>query len=97
VAAVPFLPEARAEFLAVVEQYAAVSLELAEDFVAEVENALARISAFPDHGSPYHGGTRRVVLRRFPYDVVYRSVDAGTHVVALTHHRRTPFYWKQRI
>jgi toxin ParE1/3/4 len=97
VAAVPFLPEARAEFLSVVEQYAAVSLELAEDFVAEVENALARISAFPDHGSPYHGGTRRVVLRRFPYDVVYRSVDAGAHVVALTHHRRTPFYWKRRI
>ena len=96
-AAVAFLPEARAEFLAVVEQYAAVSLELGEDFVAEVESALARISAFPGHGSPYHGGTRRVVLRRFPYDVVYRSVDAGTHVVALAHHRRTPFYWKQRV
>lgn len=68
----PFLPAAREEFLAAANYYDAASPGLGQDFIVEVERAVARISTFPDHGSPYLAGTRRIVLRRFPYDIVDR-------------------------
>lgn len=95
--AVPFLPAARAEYLAAIEFYTGASVDLAEDFVEEVERGLERIASFPGHGSPYHAGTRRVVLRRFPFDLVYREVGGAVHVVAVAHHRRSPHYWRKRL
>jgi toxin ParE1/3/4 len=96
VADVPFLPAARQEVLSVTDHYEAVSPGLGEEFIAELERAVARIAAFPDHGSPYFAGTRRVVLNRFPFDVVYRS-EGDILVIAVAHHRRKPFYWRTRL
>lgn len=95
-AEVPFLPAARQEFLAAADRYEAGSPGLGEEFIGEVERAVARIAAFPDHSSPYFGATRGVVLDRFPFDVVYRS-DQGLLVVAVAHQRRKPFYWRARL
>jgi heme oxygenase len=61
---VPFLPAARTEFLQALDSYAAEDSTLAADFLTEVERASQRISTFPEHGSPYLSGTRRVILHR---------------------------------
>jgi plasmid stabilization system protein ParE len=91
------LPEAREEFLAAVSYYDAASPGLGEEFITDVENAVSRITAFPKHGSPSAGGTRRVVLGRFPFDVVYLEDSDDVLVVAVAHQRRSPFYWKRRL
>lgn len=96
-AEVLFLPAARDEFFAAAERYEAVSPGLGEAFVAEVERAVSRIATFPDHGSPYVAGSRRIVLRRFPFDVVYLHAADHLLVVAIAHQRRSPFYWRDRI
>ena len=93
---IPFVSAAREEFLAAADDYDAASAGLGEEFIAEVEKAVARIASFPDHGSAYYSGTRRIVLRRFPYDIVYRESSTGLVVIAVAHHRRRPFYWRNR-
>ena len=63
---VPFLPAAEDEFLEAVAWYEADRAGLGAEFLAEVERATRRIVSFPEHGSPYLAGTRRIVLGRFP-------------------------------
>ncbi|HKP77295.1 MAG TPA: type II toxin-antitoxin system RelE/ParE family toxin [Longimicrobiaceae bacterium] len=94
---VPFLPAAEAEFLESMVRYEAARLGLGGEFLAEVERAVRRITFFPKHGSPYLGGTRRVVLRRFPYSVVYWPDPDDLLIVAIAHHRRSPGYWRNRL
>jgi plasmid stabilization system protein ParE len=94
---VPFLPAARAEFFDALARYTSENPTLGADFLAEVERATQRISTFPDHGSPYLGGTRRVLLRRFRYSVVYEPGSDESVIVAVAHHSRRPGYWRGRI
>lgn len=42
-------------------------------------------------------GARRLILKRFPYDVVVRERGAETVVIALAHHSRRPGYWRGRL
>lgn len=93
---VPFLAVAEEEFLVAAQNYAAISGTLGFAFIEEVERAVARIATFPEHGSPHYGGTRRVVLRRFPYDIVYREFGSELRIVAVAPQRSEPFYWRSR-
>jgi len=68
-----------------------------EDFIAEVERVVERLSDFPEHGKPYLAGTRRMLLARFPYSVVYLSDADSIQIVAIAHHRRKPGYWRTRM
>lgn len=93
---VPFLPAAREEFLAAASHYEEVAQGLGRDFITAVERAVARLAAFPEHGSPYLLGTRRIVLRRFPFSVIYLVEAEVILVVAVAHHSRKPGYWRAR-
>jgi toxin ParE1/3/4 len=92
-----FLPAAREEFLVATDHYEAASPGLGAELIGEVERALSRIAAFPEHPSTYVSDTRRVVLRKFPFNLVYSYGPNEIVVVALAHHRRTPFYWRTRL
>jgi toxin ParE1/3/4 len=97
VSAAPLLPAAREEFLDAADHYDAQAPGLGEEFIAEVEHAAERIAAFPEHGSSYLAGTRRVVLGRFPHSVVYQAGPEGVLIVAVAHHSRQPGYWRGRL
>jgi toxin ParE1/3/4 len=92
-----FLPAAREEFLAAAEYYEAASPGLGAEFVEDVERAVKRLATFSKHGSPYVADTRRLFLRRFPFDIVYLEVETKLVVVAVAHQRRKPFYWRDRL
>jgi hypothetical protein len=42
-------------------------------------------------------GTRRMVLRRFPFVIVFRAAPAGVEIIAVAHGRRRPGYWRDRL
>jgi hypothetical protein len=42
------------------------------------------------------GEVRRVLVRRFPYGVLYSEDAEGILVVAVMHLHRDPEYWKDR-
>lgn len=92
-----FLPAAREELFAAAEYYEAASPGLGAEFVEDVERAVGRLSTFPKHGSPYVSDTRRIILRRFPFDIVYLESDSELLIVAVAHQARRPFYWRSRF
>lgn len=92
-----YLTPAREEFLEAVAHYELQSPGLGLDFIEEVERTTSRLTAFPDHGSPHLAGTRRLVLRRFPFDVVYLAEPQTIAIVAVAHQSRSPGYWRNRI
>ena len=42
-------------------------------------------------------GTRRVVLRRFPYSIVFFDWLDEIYIVAIARAKRHPGYWKGRV
>jgi toxin ParE1/3/4 len=91
-----FLPEAETEFLDEVAYYANIRRALGEQFRQAVQSALARVAIHPLGGAPSFHETRSVLIRGFPFSLVYRSSDGVLLVVAVAHHRRRPGYWLAR-
>jgi len=91
------VPEALAEAEAAAEWYAARSPKAAAGFVAEVEAAIATILRIPAAWPAFDHGTRRYLLRRFPYSVVYRIDPDRILIVAVAHGHRRPGYWRTRL
>ena len=83
---VRFHDAARVELLNEVRYYAGISPTLGERLATAVEQATQLASEFPETGSPYKHGTRRVFTRKFPFSVVYvvrgseESPATGAHV-----------------
>jgi len=62
----------------------------------ELDRVVELIAERPEAAPPYVGNTRRFLLRRFPFFVVYRAYNDHVEVVAVAHARRRPGYWVQR-
>jgi len=73
------------------------SARTGKEFVEEVNYAIDRILDAPQRwpAGPY--GTRKFLLHRFPYAVVYRELPSTIQVLAVAHGHRRPGYWKTRI
>jgi len=88
-----FLAAAREEFLAEVAYYNEAQTGLGLRFAAAVELATARALTFPLSGTPATTGTRRMIVRGFPYSVFYRPQGDGIVIFAIAHHARRPCGW----
>jgi plasmid stabilization system protein ParE len=93
---VEFHEEAVEEARAAYMWYSEKSKVAAEAFLSELDRAVEEISEAPKRCPSYFHGTRRYLLRRFPFFVVYREVGGEIEVVAVAHGRRRPGYWKDR-
>jgi toxin ParE1/3/4 len=91
-----FIAAARLEFFAEVIYYSEAQPPLGARFTAAVEEAAARALAFPLSGSPSRSNTRRVMVKGFPFSLVYRMEPDGIVVFAVAHHARRPYYWQSR-
>ena len=85
------------EFARAIDFYGELSTDLARDLIDEFDGAIAQIGELPSSGTPYQHETRRVLLRRFPFGVVYRVKTDVAEVVAFAHHSRRPGYWTDRL
>ncbi len=92
---VAFHPEAEAELVAAAAWYSSRARGLGADFVDEVERATGRIAEHPESGTLF-GEVRRVLVRRFPYSVLYTLAPDRAWVVAVMHQHRRPGYWRVR-
>jgi toxin ParE1/3/4 len=78
-------------------RYTDIHPMLGEAFTDSLEHALTLAREFPEMGSPYKYGTRRVFLKRFPHSLVYvRGMD-DIFVVAVAPFKRKPAYWRSRV
>ena len=68
----------------------------AQRWLAAVDRASMLLKEFPSIGSPTAAKARAMVIRRFPYSLVYRASRDELLVIAVAHHRREPGYWAGR-
>ena len=94
--AVEVHPLAADEAEAAERRYRVRNETAATRFRRELDRAVDLISERPEAGPPYLGNTRRLLLRRFPFVVVYRVRGATLEIVAVAHGRRRPGYWRKR-
>ncbi len=94
---VRFLAAARRELTAEVLYYSESRTGLGAKFVRAVEQALAIAVQFPFAGSTGSSGTRKVMVKDFPFSVVYLHETEGVVVIAVAHHARQPGYRVSRL
>ena len=91
-----FHPAALSEAVSARQWYAARSPWAGGAFIAEVEEAIRDIRAHPRRWPRRRHGTRRRVLSRFPFVVVYREYTDLIRIIAVAHASRRPDYWARR-
>ncbi len=69
----------------------------AVEFAAEVDRAVALVVESPARWPSGEHGTRKFVLNRFPFAVVYREKLTSIRILAVAHGHRNPEYWKGRL
>ena len=72
------------------------------EFLDEVEVAVAFAANNPEAGEARAGRLKRFdvrcfVVRRFPYLVHVATIEGRREIVAVSHARRRPGYWRDRL
>jgi plasmid stabilization system protein ParE len=93
---IEFHPPARLELREAYRWYYVRSPLAAAGFAREIDGALQRIAEAFDRYPEAEHGTRRFVVTRFPFTIVYRASEAVVTIVAVAHQRRSPGYWATR-
>ena len=94
---VDILPQAVEEGRQAREFYLSKSSAVEEAFRLELEQAIALIQDHPETWPKYVLGTRRFILNRFPYSLIYTTDGTNSLIVAVAHAKRKPGYWRPRV
>lgn len=89
-------PLAEAELAAAARFYEKRLAGLGRVFLDEVSRCFDHVLDSPESGAPCYSKFRQLLVRRFPYAVVYEVLPRGILIVAIAHQRRKPAYWRRR-
>ena len=92
-----FHPEAEEEFIAAIRQYSDIDPSLGADFEVKVEEGVLLAMTFPSMWREIGPRLRRVLIRRFPYGIVYAYDEDVFYVLAVMQLHARPGYWKDRV
>lgn len=90
-------PLAWEEIEAADDWYFARSPEASAAFLVTLSEALETIARSPARWPKFLHGTRRILLQRFPFSIVYLDDPDVISIVAVAHNSRKPGYWKGRL
>lgn len=96
------LDEAEDELIKAQKWYEAQCSGLGQEFRSAIDEAMERLLKAPLAASlilnlPPTIGARRVLVKRFPYSIVFIEHDEDVWVVAFAHQHRRPGYWRERL
>jgi len=91
-----FDPLAKREYEDALEYYEAQEEGLGEKFRRAVRAALAVLERYPEIGEEVRPGIRKILLRRFPYKLIYSVSNTTLYIIAVAHGHREPDYWLDR-
>jgi len=91
-----FHPQVNTELLDALKYYHEISPELSEDLLNKFQDSINLIFARPKLNPLIKRKYRKVNLERFPYKVIFSLDDDVIKILAFTHHKRKPSYWKGR-
>lgn len=91
-------PEAAAEHLGQIAYYEQQQAGLGKRYHTEFLTVLAMACEAPlRYRIVRTPGVRRLGFRIFPFELIYREVAGVVQVLAISHHRRQPGYWLDRL
>ena len=94
---VQFAVPASEELAAAIRWYEQRRPGLGAEFHDAVVASVGLIQEHPEIGAARgRGDARHIVVRRFPFGIVYRIRHDNLYVVAIAHTSRRPGYWKSR-
>ena len=76
--------------------YEAQQKGLGLTFVQAVLTTEKRISHFPVAWQALSKNSRRALVSRFPYGLIYHIGDHNITIIAVAHLHRKPFFWEGR-
>lgn len=90
---------AEEEFYNIINYYKQFDQALSADFIQEFDQTVKQLVAFPKAGNQYLHQTRRAILNRFPYAIVYNIYENEEVIIAhaVMHMKRKPDYWQERL
>jgi plasmid stabilization system protein ParE len=91
------LPKARASLDEAYDWYENQSPGLSDEFNDEVKAAIDYARKFPTSQPIRYKNTRRVLVKRFPYVVVYRVLNNRLEVVLVYRGNRDPEWWQKQV
>ena len=96
------LDEAEDELIEAEKWYERQRSGLGREFRTAIDEGMERLLKAPLAASPIVNlppslGARRVLVKRFPYSIVFIEHGEDLWVVAFAHHRRRPGYWRERL
>ncbi|MBI5208305.1 MAG: type II toxin-antitoxin system RelE/ParE family toxin [Candidatus Firestonebacteria bacterium] len=70
---------------------------LGDNFYKELLSTISLIKKFPQActNNSYH--TRKIVLKIFPYKIIYTIWNKEIYIIAIAHQHREPDYWIERM
>ena len=87
-----FHPQAGEELDKSIEFYEDCERGLGLDLEREVLHGMFYIQASPDQWPRHRSGTRRYLLHRFPFHLIYLHLPHALWIVAVAHCSRKPGY-----
>ncbi|MDO8960117.1 MAG: type II toxin-antitoxin system RelE/ParE family toxin [Rhodocyclaceae bacterium] len=92
-----YLAVAREEIREAADYYAAISPELGIGFKRELRQLMRLVATMPLAWPPSGPDSRKCLMTRFPYLVIYTVMPDGLLVLAVGHQHRRPGYWRERV
>jgi toxin ParE1/3/4 len=88
---------ASADVKSAVAWYQERSPKAALDFIEELHRAADTIGEGPDRWPLGKNNTRRFLLWRFPFSIIYSEQESVITIWAVAHGSRRPEYWARRL
>ena len=88
---------ATADVKSAVSWYQERSSKAALDFIEELHRAAETIREAPDRWPPGRNNTRRFLLWRFPFSIIYSEEESVITIWAVAHGSRRQEYWAHRL
>ncbi len=89
-------PEAAKELTSSIQYYESKSIGLGAKFLDEVEEAIAQALTHSKSGTLLTEHNRRILLQRFPFELIYDVKEEVVTLIAVKHIRQRPGYWETR-
>jgi len=91
-----FHPSAKNELNEAIDYYEECQLGLGFEFSKEIYSTIHRIIRYPRAWSLLSNNTRRCLINRFPYGIIYQILNEKILIIAVMQLNRKPTYWKNR-
>lgn len=90
-------PEAESDLRGAAEYYRErAGAAIAQAFFGDFEHSMTLLLEHPLLGALWLHGKRRLVMKHFPYSIIYTLVAQEIQVLAVAHQSRSPGYWRKR-